>query len=440
MSSAIPPSPAPPLRINWKSGLIMLVLAAVGFFVFSWGMNLFLVHVVYRLVVRTTGDLTGINLYLLKALAWAAIALLLFLKKPRFDWLRGINSRLVALFIALMIYNAWMYALTYNLLFRFSDGKPMKWAAVTAEGVQYYASPGFASDGQRLMEVTPGTLKKLKTWDKPLARVDPLGAMWFDANTAEPQIYYAVTSSGDYEFFNRWGYHPQSGAELKPVSPDVKQSFERREKELAERARQAAEAEREKADLAASEATRREAAAKEEEQKHKLRALVKSAKMDAARNNVVLAVDTSPLSGGNTTEARATVTNSLRKVSEHAALHDDVLRPEFTADGYFERAFNGDSAFLKETGIFEAANFLVLVRLRAEPSSKQALGDVFSCNAELSYRLFNRAAEQVDSGSIHAIGPGFSPEAALLRAIEIGIEKNHATFLRFLDPTGQSSR
>jgi hypothetical protein len=419
-------------QLNWKAILSNLVIGIAILLLVAWMMNLFLVHGVYRLVVWTTGDLTGINLYLLKAIASGAIALLLYFKKPWFEWLRGYNFRLAGLFVVLVAHNLWMYALTYSLLFRFSDGKPMKWATVTNEGIRYYASPGFGPNGQRLIEVTPDTLKKLKSWDKPLSRVDPNGVTWFNPNTGEAEIYYSETPIGNYEFFNRWGHHPQTGAELKPVSHDVKRDFDQREIELARRLQHAAKSDLERATLARQEEFRRKAATEDADRISKLRALVNRTKMDSKNVNVALVLDTRYLTGGNAVAAQAKLVSALRKLSTRVEIYDDVFRSEFGRNGYFEKAFNGDSSFLKDTGLFETASFLFLCRLKAESSVDNELG-VFSSRTELTYRVFNRHGEQVDSGSIHAVGPGSSAQAALLRGIEIGVEKGGAKLIRSLE-------
>ncbi|MEY2560362.1 MAG: hypothetical protein QOG51_777, partial [Verrucomicrobiota bacterium] len=202
MSEVPLPEPSKAFRwhMNWKKILAMLAVGIVSVLLASLLMDLFVERIVHKFIVGKTGDLTGINLYLLKAIAWTAIAAFLYFKKSWFSWLHKIHSRLIGLYVILVAYNLWMYALTYNLLFRFSDGKPMKWAAITNEGIKYYASPGFGPDGQRLIEVTPDTLKKLKNWDKPLLRVDPNSVTWFNPNTGQADIYYVETSSGDYEF------------------------------------------------------------------------------------------------------------------------------------------------------------------------------------------------------------------------------------------------
>lgn len=442
--SQAPPEPSKPFgwQVNWKTILTTLAVGIASILLVSLLINLFLEHIVRHVIVGETGDLTGINLYLLKAIAWTAIASLLYLRKSWFSWLfHGLHTRLIALYVLVAVYNFWMYAVTYNLLFRFSDGKPMKWAAVTNDGIKYYASPGFGPDGLRLIEVTPDTLKKLKTWDKPLLRVDPNTVAWFNSNTGQSEIYYVKTFAGDYEFFNRWGHHPQTGTELKPVSHEIKQAFEQRNAENASKARQVADSERERATLARQEETVRQATAEKEERIRKLKALVNRTKMDSTRVRVAFRLDTGPsLKNGNATEAKEKLVRTLRLMSDRIAIYDDILRPEFGTNGYFDRAFNGESSFLQETGLFDIANFLLLFRLKAESSDNDTVRGMFSCRTELTYRILNQHGEQVDSGSIHAVGPGFSAQAALLRGIEIGIEKNASKLIRSLDPPAPTPR
>jgi hypothetical protein len=181
------------------------------------------------------------------------------------------------------------------------------------------------------------------------------------------------------------------------------------------------------------ETNRQKADEHREDQRRKLKALVVRTQMDPARVNVVLACDTGVLPTAIAAEAESKLANSLRKLSDRAAVYRGVLRPEFMKDGYFDRAFSGDLAFLADTGLFDSAHFLVLCRIKAEASANSAVDGLFSSSTELEYRIIHHSGEQADSGSIHAVGPGASAEAAVMRGVELTVERNASIFKRFLD-------
>jgi hypothetical protein len=171
-----------------------------------------------------------------------------------------------------------------------------------------------------------------------------------------------------------------------------------------------------------------------EDQHRELKALVVRTQMDPARINVVLACDTGALPTAIAAEAESKLANSLQKLSDRAAIYRGVLRPEFMKDGYFDRAFGGDFAFLADTGLFDSAHFLVLCRVNARASPNSAVDGLFSSSTEVEYRIIRHNSEELESGSIHAVGPGASAEAAVMRGVELAVERNESTFKRFLDP------
>jgi TPR repeat protein len=84
---------------------------------------------------------------------------------------------------------------------------------------------------------------------KPMESADPGKATWFDPSTGEARLWYWKSPSGDYEFFDRSGFHPRTGEKLLPVS---QKTFVDWQASVARAQRQALEkAEREKRDAAA---------------------------------------------------------------------------------------------------------------------------------------------------------------------------------------------
>ncbi len=52
-------------------------------------------------------------------------------------------------------------------------------------------------------------------------RIDPESYAFFDPITGQPRVWYWRTASGEYEFFDRSGYHPRTGDELIVVTREI---------------------------------------------------------------------------------------------------------------------------------------------------------------------------------------------------------------------------
>lgn len=186
----------------------------------------------YSHFVNSIYGLTGLNKYLVKA--GVALMFIPFIIGLKFCFsinrLRR-NFGILILAILFVSYNLSLYHFTKKPYFSFSEGKVLKWYALTPEGVRYFDGPGFEPVyGIPLKQVTPDLVPKLK----PLERGDfnPInpseGTAWFNPITGESQIWYYKYPDGNFDFFNKPGYHPITGEPLTPVTKQI--YFEWREK------------------------------------------------------------------------------------------------------------------------------------------------------------------------------------------------------------------
>lgn len=186
---------------------------------------------IYSYFVDSISNLIGLNKYLVKvAVALMLVPLLIGLKyffsvkKTR----RYIGTSILT--ALLVFYNLSLYHFTKDLYFAFSEGKVLKWYALTPEGVKFFNRPGVEPVyGITLKPVTPEVIRNLKLLQKgDFNPVDPAKVSWFNPITGDPQIWYYQYPDGSFEFYDKPGYHPVTGEPLKPANKQI--HFEWREK------------------------------------------------------------------------------------------------------------------------------------------------------------------------------------------------------------------
>jgi hypothetical protein len=133
--------------------------------------------------------------------------------------LRGLALALGTLFLVGVA--AWWQTRHFNFD---AHDRPVVYLSFRRDGVHKSYSPGVDQVTGRAKESV--TLERV-VWLTDLARqparaVDPaVERNWFDANTGDPNLWYAQTGSNEWQFFNRPMFHPQLGVELLPVSREV---------------------------------------------------------------------------------------------------------------------------------------------------------------------------------------------------------------------------
>jgi hypothetical protein len=161
------------LTKRWKYVILIGAVAVVLFLLVQWSFNYLVVYGLYRCFSDSANELTGINPYLIEAIAWAVAIIVAYLGLDRLPkltkWLHSVRP-----FAAFpVLFNLWLYWITKDTYFRFSDGKPLQWVAVTDHGLLSYAKPGFGPDGKPLIQVTRENFKNFKNLSSPLVRIDP---------------------------------------------------------------------------------------------------------------------------------------------------------------------------------------------------------------------------------------------------------------------------
>jgi hypothetical protein len=415
MNPGPPELPISKTSFKWHSPWIKWGITAFGlfvlFFIVQWVLGWLVVYGLYRFFWGSANDLTGLNPYLLKAIGWAVALLVVYLicaRRAKF------LKRWRFLGILPVLFNLGFYLLTKDLYFRFSDGTPLQWAAITDHGVIYYAKPGFGPDGKPLVRVTAENIKRFKNVGGGMSAVDPGRAEWFSPNTGEASIYYYKSPIGDFEFYNSWAHHPGNGQELQPVTVEVRAEYEAWKKErLALESRIKAEQAQIEEKKAADDAR--------ESRLRELRALFRPIVIDSKEVNIALVVMCASKS--------ADCDHVAQRLLSGLLFVPDYCTPDFMDKGYFEKAYQGDVSVVKEIAGFSPIDYLLLCKVKTVTTASPAVHDLFTCRIDLGFLLLNKDGRRPNRGNFEVVGPGLSEALAVDRSIEMVIERHSTEFL-----------
>ena len=307
-----------------------------------------------------------------------------------------------------VVYNLALYIGTKNEHFD-AKGHAVKFYALVPGGVVFSDRAGTEPKyGVPFRPVSPDNIKWLLRIQQGRIQAvnDPVSHDWFDGVTGDPVLWYCADSGGNLYFFDGPGYAPATRAELKPVTPEIRQAWERGHP------------------TASAQTTPQTASSRtpiELDQRHRRLAEFQSVVnsrvnlVPGKRNVAIILVAAN--TGGNFSPQQAFY-GYLR--SENAHVITDLFRHDFLTRGYFDDMYTGDPELLKIATTTARVDALILGRLSYSFRKGSAQdNELISCDMALSYKVVDQSGNVVKSDSFPAIGPGFSESAALERAVEL---------------------
>jgi hypothetical protein len=210
--------------------LAILIVIGLLFYLLGLSFNLIVFQRLYSYIVSKIVGVIGISQWLVKGIVIIVLIPVLwvvpnlFIKKYR-------KAATVVGLLYFSVFFLLMFFLSRDVNFSHSNQEVLKWYALTPEGVKLYDSPGVDPVyGITLKPVTPDMIQKLKLLQKgEFKPIDPSTAKFFNPITGETQVWFYQYPDGKYEFYDKPGYHPITGDQLKPVTKQV--YFEWRDKE-----------------------------------------------------------------------------------------------------------------------------------------------------------------------------------------------------------------
>lgn len=363
------------------------------------------VSMIYSHFVESVSDLTGLNKYLVKAGVALMLVPLLVGMKLFFSIKRTKRYIGASILVTLLVlYNLSLYYFTKDLHFTFSEGKVLKWYALTPDGVKFFDRPGVEPVyGIPLKPVTPEVIRNLKILQKGDFRpIDPKNVQFFNPITGEPQVWYYQYPDGRLEFYDKPGYHPITGEPLKAITKQI--YFEWTEKA------------KPKAHLGKTPEDKN--IDQKERRLNEFKDIVNwGITIYPGKPNVALVIESSKAQSGVSCE---NILYNLLRTEKINIITNYFKEESFKSKGFFKEIYDGNTELLKKADALSKIDHLILGKLNYSFQKGGGIEkDLVSCNIIFTYKVINKNAEIVKTDSIHVIGPGFSEDAAIQRGLEI---------------------
>lgn len=400
--------------------LLLLLFLATLFVPTLFALRWIAISQIYSYFVDSIANLTGINLYLIRACL--LVLLLPFLYGMRLFFSLNRTKRRIgtAILTALAVgHNIGLYFATRQVSFT-AKGEALKYFALTPEGVKYSDRPGVESVyGVQFKPVTPEVARNLRLLEKgDFKLVDPGGTQWFNPITGHAQLWYYRYPDGILEFYAKPGRHPFTNDPLMEVTKDLYMEWRERAKAQDQAALPGSSS--------ASPPERRPTVMGVRERRlNDFKALVnRGITAIPGKRTIALVIDSQPQTGG--VEPAQAFQGALR--SDRASFASNLYRLDLLkAKGFFDELYQGDKELLGITASLSGVDYTLLGRLSHSFRKDSSLdANLISCDLSLNCRIADRHGNVILSDSLSAAGPGFTEASALENAAQ-------ALSLRFRD-------
>jgi hypothetical protein len=259
---------------------------------------------------------------------------------------------------------------------------------------------------------------------RPLQPVDPRGR--FFTPIGDPIIWFYRKKNGDFEFYDAPGFRPLSGDQLQPITRPVLEEWEPREAEKAEAERQRLAA-IQKAKLEAEAASKRQ---QEEDHRARMRSFVLAGTTGDLGQTFGLAVVPSRSDSSLDRLAAERLPEVLvRTAPDTAHVISPMFDDGFVREGYFGKTFTGDPTPLIESEALTRARRVALGQTETACTSNGPIQGVTSCRVTLQLKVFGENGRIMDTKHLAEIGPGFSEQDAVIRGVELLVERSGSGIL-----------
>lgn len=220
-----------PIRI-----LVILALCLIAGIVLLWLFNQVFYYYLARSYVDEISDSFNLNRGFATALIWISFALIVVLSGWAFSLSKNKRNAGYAGLLALLV----AHSVTIGMAdknFK-SSGQAEKCFVMERNNVKIMNRVGIDPDTGRecraLTTVMAEKIELYKTGKRP-TRITSNNPAFFSAISGEPVVWYAADKGGSVELYDLMGYHPQTAEELRPVTPQVVETWKEQNDRTAKR-------------------------------------------------------------------------------------------------------------------------------------------------------------------------------------------------------------
>ncbi len=221
------------LKNRWKafSPLVQLLIAACILLIPAaaalWLIDRVFLYFVARSYVDEIAEAFDLNKHIARAIALLVFVILVFLIGKLFS-LSKVDRRIGYLgIIGLLIGHALLLSLPNHHL--------EQCYILTRDGeVRFRERLGIDPEtGRECRPVTPSVLERLLEYQKgrQAQRINSMDPTFFNQRSGEPIVWYFKDRDGNFQLFDLMGFHPESGVELLPVTPEIVDQWKHKNKD-----------------------------------------------------------------------------------------------------------------------------------------------------------------------------------------------------------------
>jgi hypothetical protein len=424
--------------------IVLLAVVIVGLLIYSFVTDtpIYIISKLYNYAVNKIVSLTGLSQWLVKGIVIIALIPMLWVIPNSIKGKYKKQAKAAGM-LYIGVFFLSLYFMSKDIYFSHAgDEETFKWYSARDEG--YFTSDTPGKDpvtGYILKPVTPEVARKIKLWKKgkeDFKRVDPRTTPFFNPISNNPEVWYYRHPDGTWDFYNKPGSHPDTGNELKPITPEAALLWKQEEKKGSAKSDPGEQDSRSthKTPDYGGQGSRlpekvqgppplRERKINAEELKDLINP---GAATQSGKSNVALVL-ASPKTGGGTSPD--TTFYGLAKSDKVNLVSHYFKEGPFISRGYFDEIYNGNTDLLKKANVFSKVDFLLMGRFNYSFKKTSQYGqELVSCDFKFSYKIINKEGSIIRSEMRSVVGPGFSEDEALQRAAEIFAEKHLENILK----------
>lgn len=368
---------------------------------------------IYNYGVDSFVDGLGAPIWLARAVVILLLVPFLWAIKEAFAFSRRrrtVGRAVLAVFLA--GYCGVMFFATKDTYFDHKTGKATKYYCQTPEGYRVFDSPGFDPKYGIELKALDATAARVIAKAEAAGGTIP-GQAYFDPLTGTPLKWFSRTGTGDWEFHDEPGYHPQTGQTLSPFTREVAAEYgtwlEEQKARTAAQAESDRVAQQEKVDRTAAEEKRQAEAA------FRAKYVTLGAGAKPSEKSVgVLVTQTFGVGGKPSGSALAGALEADLRKRGRTPVANPFRARAFT-DRILESLYEG-AAPDRRLGLGESLDGLLLVEESPEFAQNPQLGSLITCNLKARFRFLDLGTGTSSSGTVEARGIGTTRDMALDKA------------------------
>ncbi|HEV2522807.1 MAG TPA: hypothetical protein VGT24_10545 [Candidatus Acidoferrales bacterium] len=402
--------------------LIAVVVATLVFLTYEFAHHWWSHNFVVRTIDYVVGNLanrSGVSVFLVRGLViLLTIPFFWAVAKCTYGlfWFRGVGPSL-SLYrnpygLVIVGYAGLFFIAMY---FASREAYAYKWCAETLEGIKTFDGPG--KDPVYGIEAKPCTFEqivairegeKVVSGPQRIQIADVKQFPFFDPITGKPRVWYYKSPDGSYEFYDRFGKHPGTGDDLRPIDQQTRMELIRlQDLHAAQVEQRQVQAKEQAATQAAAENQRQHQAFLE----HYINTSIVKRPGRKQAAVLVLRETQSTING---------IEDSLgNALSQHGVEPStSFFKPSFVLEGRARRLLDGDWDQIRQLELNTRIDYVVLGAAAVSFSPSQQFDGLISANLRVELKCLTVSSQRV-CGSQHfeIVGAGFSNGAALENAV-----------------------